>query len=65
MYIDDILIESSSNVDINKVKEILNAEFEMKDLGEAIRILGMNITRNFKRSELLLSKSGYLKKVGE
>lgn len=65
MYIYDVMMESSSNIDISKFKEILNAEFEMKDLGEAIRILGMNITRNFKRSELFLSKSSYLKKVGE
>lgn len=33
-------------VETSKLKETLNGEFEMKDLGEAKRIIGMYIMRN-------------------
>lgn len=35
----------------------------MKDLGEANRILGMNIMRKLENGELFLFQSSYLKKV--
>uniref|UniRef100_A0A803Q6S7 CCHC-type domain-containing protein n=1 Tax=Cannabis sativa TaxID=3483 RepID=A0A803Q6S7_CANSA len=38
--------KSKSIGEINKVKKMLNQEFEMKDLGPARKILGMEITRN-------------------
>lgn len=65
LYVDDILIASSSKEEISKLKDQLNSEFEMKDLGNAKRILGMDIVRNRKKVELLLSQQGYLRKVVE
>ena len=41
----------------------MNSEFEMKDLGEAKRILGMEIIRDRKNKRLFLTQSSYLKKV--
>jgi len=43
----------------------LNDEFEMKDLGNAKRILGMDIMRDRNKGELFLSQQGYLRKVVE
>ncbi|XP_073152165.1 uncharacterized protein [Henckelia pumila] len=48
---------------ISSLKQQLNTEFEMKYLGKAKRILGMDIVRNRKRQEILLSQKNYLKKV--
>jgi hypothetical protein len=39
LYVNDILMVSSSMNEIRKFKERLNGEFEMKDLGEIKRIL--------------------------
>lgn len=63
LYVDDILIACSSNEELDNLKARLNAEFEMKNLGEAKRILGMDIIRNRSRGELFLSQEGYMKKV--
>ena len=46
-----------------KLKSILKQEFEIKDLGNASKILGMEITRDRKSRILTLSQAGYLKKV--
>ena len=65
LYVDDILLASSSKEEIKIFKGKLNSEFEMKDLGLAKRILGMDIIRNRKEGELFLSQGSYLKKVVE
>ena len=41
----------------------MNQEFEMKDLGEAKKILGMEIIKGRKRGKVCLSQRQYLKKV--
>ena len=43
LYVDDILIAAKSKVEIGKLKLQLNEEFEMKDLREIRKILGMKI----------------------
>ena len=40
LYIDDMLITSKSKMEIEKLKTQMSIEFEMKDLGEAKKILG-------------------------
>lgn len=45
LYGDDILVAKSRKKYIGNLNEILNGEFEMKDLSEANKILGMDITR--------------------
>lgn len=47
------------------VKEKLNGEFEIKDLGLIKRVFGIDVIRNRDKSELFLSKTSYLKKVVE
>ena len=46
LYVDDMLIVAKSKEDIRTIKAQLNNEFEMKDLGAAMKILGMKILRD-------------------
>ena len=43
LYIDDILVVGASKLEVHKVKDDLGAAFDIKDLGRAKWILGMNI----------------------
>ncbi|CAL5357317.1 unnamed protein product [Camellia sinensis] len=63
LYVDDILIASKNKVEIDKLKAHLAREFEMKDLGEAKKILGMEIKRDRKKGTVCLTQTQYLKKV--
>ena len=56
LYVDDILIDSKSQDKTEKLKTHLNQEFEMKDLGEAKKILGIEITIDRKRDKVCLSR---------
>ncbi|KAG8477230.1 hypothetical protein CXB51_031112 [Gossypium anomalum] len=49
--------------EIRKIKAQLSEEFELKDLGPAKKILGMEILRDRKVSKLYLSQKGYIEKV--
>ena len=46
LYVDDMLIISKNKDTVLELKESLSATFEMKDLGPAKRILGMEIKRD-------------------
>lgn len=63
LYVDDMLIASKQMETIQRLKDQLSSEFEMKDLGAARRILGMDILRNRATGTLVLSQSDYLAKV--
>ena len=58
-----MLIASKSNVEIDKLKAQLGKTFEMKDLREAKKILGMEIKRDKAKGIVWLSQTTYLKKV--
>ena len=63
LYVDNMLLVSKEVTEINKVKKMLSSEFDMKDLGPASRILGMDIERDRAGGVLRLSQSKYIKKV--
>jgi hypothetical protein len=63
LYVDDMLIATKSQAEIDRLKAQLTKEFEMKDLGEAKKILGMEISRDKARGKLWLSQKQYLMKV--
>lgn len=63
LYVDDMLIASKQPRTVQRLKEQLSQEFEMKDLGPARRILGMDIYRDRIRGVLKLSQGDYLTKV--
>ncbi|KAH9721062.1 Integrase catalytic domain-containing protein [Citrus sinensis] len=65
LYVDDMLIASKNRDEIERLKKQLASEFEMKDLGDAQRILGMEIRRDKKNESVWLTQKSYLKKVLE
>ena len=58
-----MLIASKSRSAIDTLKKDLSSEFEMKDLGEAKKVLGMEITRDRRSNEVSLTQKGHLQKV--
>ncbi|KAL6327885.1 hypothetical protein AAG906_027282 [Vitis piasezkii] len=52
-------------VEVNKLKSLLRKEFDMKDLGAAKKILGMEIHRDRASRRLWLSQYSYVKRVLE
>ena len=65
LYVDDILIAGSKRASIDSIKEKFKARFEMKDMGEASEILGIEINRNRSRRTLFLHQSRYTQRVLE
>jgi hypothetical protein len=63
LYVDDILLIGNDVQMLNSVKEYLNNNFSIKDMGEAAYVLGIKIYRDRSMSILALSKSTYLDKV--
>lgn len=49
-------------MEIQKMKDILSRKFEMKDLGRASRILGMDIIRDREKGTLVQSLEACIKK---
>jgi len=52
LYVDDMQIAARNKTHVQKLKAQLKKEFDMKDLGEAKKILGMEITRDRNTSRL-------------
>ncbi|KAL1540901.1 hypothetical protein AAHA92_25185 [Salvia divinorum] len=63
LYVDDMLVAAADMNEINSVKHELQREFEMKDLGEAKRILEMDIIRNRNEDEIKLVQTDYFGKL--
>ena len=63
LYVDDMLIACSSSVEVKKMKDQLSKSFDMKDLGEARKILGMKIKRDRVKGVVWLMQSQYLEKL--
>nr|GEU56009.1 hypothetical protein [Tanacetum cinerariifolium] len=59
----DMLIACKSKAEIGSTKPLLKREFDMKDLEEAKKILGMEIVRDRSRKILRVSQSGYISKI--
>ncbi|XP_076917942.1 uncharacterized protein LOC143578165 [Bidens hawaiensis] len=63
LYVDDMLIIGSNDTMIKSTKDMLKARFDMKDLGLADVILGVQITRT--QNGLILSQYHYVDKILE
>ena len=60
LYIDDMLIAFKSWFVIDKLKKDLSFEFEMKDLGEAKKVLGKKIERDWESCKVSLRQKEYV-----
>ena len=63
LYVDDILVANNDIGLWHETKKFLAKNFEMKDLGEASFVLGIQIHRHLSRGILGLSQKSYIKKV--
>ncbi|GKB23522.1 retrovirus-related pol polyprotein from transposon TNT 1-94, partial [Tanacetum coccineum] len=52
-----------SKAEIGSTKSLLEKDFDMKELGEAKKILGMEIVRDQSRKIPRVSQSGYVSKI--
>jgi len=59
LYVDDMILESKIIIEINRLKAQMARTFDMKDLGVARQILGMNIFRDRSNGKLWLSTKVY------
>ena len=64
LYVDDLLLVSSSMDEIDRVKKSLHAEYGIKDLGAAEFILGIQIRRD-RDGSIVLCQKAYLQAVLE
>jgi hypothetical protein len=63
LYVDDILLVGSDVSLLLEMKKFLSSYFEMKDLGEARFVLGIEIHRDRLKRVLELSQKIYIEKV--
>ena len=63
LYVDDMLIAAKNWHDVMELKALLGKEFDMKDLGDTKKILGMEIHRDRGSRKLWLSQQSYVEKV--
>jgi hypothetical protein len=63
LYVDDILLASSDVSLLLETKKFLSSKFDMKDLGEASFVLGIEIHRDRSKEVLGLSQKAYIEKV--
>ena len=59
LYVDDLLVTGSSEVDISKTKAFLITKFAMKDLGDVSSILGMQVSRDRLKGTLGVNQGNY------
>ena len=63
LYVDDMLIAAKSKKEIRNLKKSLKSEFEIKDLGSASRIFGMDIIRDMKKGTLKPTQKRYVGQI--
>jgi hypothetical protein len=63
LYVDDILLIGNNKEKLTEVKNWLAEQFQMKDLGDACYVLGIQIIRDRKNRRLMLSQASYVDKV--
>jgi hypothetical protein len=62
LYVDDILLASTDKFLLQETKQFLSNNFDMKDLGEASYVLGIEINRDRSKHLLGLSQQRYITK---
>ena len=65
LYVDDTLLAGNNLEMINATKQWLSSVFEIKDMGEARYVLGVEIVRNRPKKILGMCQEAYIKWVLE
>ena len=65
LYVDDILLATNDLGSLYETKKFLSKNFEMKDMGEASYMIGIEIFRDRSQGLLGLSQKAYINKVLE
>ncbi len=65
LYVDDLIIASSTMDGVKKIVNFLKCDFSIKELGELHYCLGIKVERNRKEKKLFLSQKGYIEQVVE
>jgi hypothetical protein len=63
LYVDDILLASNDKNMLYKTKSFLSSNFDMKDLGDASYVLGIEIHRDWTKDVFGLSQRSYIDRV--
>ena len=63
LYVDDILLATNDIGMLHETKRFLSKKFEMKDLGDASFVLGIQIHRDRSQGILGLSQKRYIEKI--
>ena len=65
LYVDDILLTGKDPVLVDQKKRELKERFEMTDMGEVIRILGMEVKRDYDQGTLAITQTDYVENLLE
>ena len=60
VYVDDLIVCGDSRLEIEKFKSAISKRFNMKDLGDLKRILGMEVKRDRKARTLEITQQTYI-----
>ena len=63
LYVDDILLAANDIGMLHDIKKYLSKNFEMKDIGKASYVIGIEIFRDRSQGLLRLSQKGYINKI--
>ena len=63
LYVDDILLACNDKNMLHETKNFLSSNFDMKDLGDASYVLGIEIHRDRAQEVLGLSQKTYIEKM--
>lgn len=57
LYMDNMFVANNNKEEVVEIKRLLRAEFDMKELGPARRILGMEIHKNRSSRKLMVTQA--------
>ncbi|KAL0544621.1 hypothetical protein IC582_019738 [Cucumis melo] len=63
LYVDDILLIGNDVGYLTDIKKWLATQFQMKDLGDAQYVFGIQVVRNRKNRTLVISQASYINKI--
>lgn len=63
VYVDDLMIESSDNDDLNEIKTLISKEFDVVDGGQLKHFLGMEIEREGATGSVKIGSKQYIEYI--